>query len=107
MIQIPESEKEREVYDSVRGVEDPEIGISLIELGLIYDLKVEGDKAEITMTYTSLACPSAPQMKADVENFALRVDGINEVVVHITWTPKWNPKEMASEEAKMMMGIYD
>ncbi|MDF3819025.1 metal-sulfur cluster assembly factor [Leptospira sp. 96542] len=107
MIRMPETEKEWEVYHSVRAVEDPEIGISLVELGLLYDIKVDGEKADITMTLTSLACPAGPQMKQDVENFALRVDGINEALVHIVWNPKWDPREMASEEAKMQMGIFD
>ncbi|TGL70820.1 metal-sulfur cluster assembly factor [Leptospira levettii] len=107
MIRDPETEKEWEVYHSIRTVEDPEIGISLVELGLIYDVKVEGEKAEVTMTYTSLACPAGPQMKQDIENHALRVDGISEVVVHVVWNPKWEPRSMASEEAKMQMGIFD
>ncbi|MCZ8343900.1 MAG: metal-sulfur cluster assembly factor [Leptospira sp.] len=107
MIRSPETEIEKEVLKSIHSVEDPEIGISLVELGLIYDVKVEGEKADITMTYTSLACPAGPQMKADVENHALRVDGIQEAVVTIVWNPKWNPKDMASEEAKMMLGIFD
>ncbi|TGN18394.1 metal-sulfur cluster assembly factor [Leptospira idonii] len=107
MITMPNTPKEWEVYNSVREVEDPEIGISLIELGLIYQITVEDGKADIVMTFTSLACPAGPQMKQDVENFALRVDGINEAVVNIVWNPKWDPREMASEEAKMQMGIFD
>lgn len=46
-------------------------------------------------------------MKQDIENHALRVDGINEAVVHVVWNPKWEPRSMASEEAKMQMGIFD
>jgi metal-sulfur cluster biosynthetic enzyme len=107
MITQPESEKEWEVYHSIRSVDDPEIGISLVELGLIYEIKVADDKALIKMTYTSLACPSGPEMKKDIENHALRVDGINEAIVDIVWNPKWDPKQMASEEARMEMGIFD
>lgn len=59
------------------------------------------------MTYTSMACPAGPQMKQEIEDQALRVDGIDEVVVEVVWNPKWDPREMASEEAKMQMGIYD
>jgi metal-sulfur cluster biosynthetic enzyme len=107
MITEPSTEKEWEVYHSIRSVEDPEIGISLVELGLIYEVKVDADKATIKMTYTSLACPAGPEMKKDIEDHALRVDGISEAIVDVVWNPKWDPREMASEEAKMQMGIFD
>lgn len=102
-----ETEKEREVYESIRLVEDPDIGISLVELGLIYGLKVEEKKANIVMTLTSMACPAGPQMKAELEEHALRIDGIEEAEVEVVWSPKWDPRQMASEEAKMHLGIFD
>jgi len=101
-----ETEKEREVFESIRLVEDPDIGISLVELGLIYGLKVEENKAFITMTLTSMACPAGPQLKVELENHALRVEGIEEASVEVVWSPKWDPREMASEEAKMHLGIF-
>ncbi|GBF48932.1 metal-sulfur cluster biosynthetic enzyme [Leptospira ryugenii] len=107
MLVEPQTDKEREVYESIRVVEDPEIGLSLVELGLIYQVQVVEDKAKIIMTYTSIACPAGPQMSQDVINHALRVDGINEAAVEVVWSPKWDPREMASEEAKMHMGIFD
>ncbi|BDA79068.1 hypothetical protein LPTSP3_g19980 [Leptospira kobayashii] len=107
MITMPNTSLEWEVYNNIREVEDPEIGITLVELGLIYQITVEEKKAIIVMTYTSMACPAGPQMKQEIEDQALRVDGIDEVVVEVVWNPKWDPREMASEEAKMQMGIYD
>lgn len=100
------TEKEKEVYDAIRAVEDPEIGIPIVELGLVYEVKVEEDKALIKMTYTSMACPAGAQMKKDVEDNSLRVEGINEVNVEVVWSPPWNPREMASEDAKMQLGIF-
>jgi len=103
---ILETDKEREVFESIKLVEDPDIGISLVELGLIYALKVENNKAWITMTLTSMACPAGPELKAQLENHALRVEGIEEAIAEVVWSPKWDPKEMASEEAKMQLGIF-
>ncbi len=102
-----ETEKEKEVLENIRLVEDPDIGISLVELGLVYALKVEDKKASIVMTLTSMACPSGPQMKAELEEHALQVEGIEEAEVEVVWSPKWDPREMASEEAKMHLGIFD
>ncbi|MGJ4788089.1 metal-sulfur cluster biosynthetic enzyme [Leptospira hartskeerlii] len=107
LLEQPTQEIEKRVYAEIHRVEDPEIGISVAELGLIYKIQVEGDKARIEMTYTSMACPAGPQMKKDIQDNALRVEGINSVDVEVVWTPKWDPRAMASEEAKMDLGIFD
>ncbi len=99
------TDKEREIYDNLKMVLDPEIGISIVDLGLIYDVKMEGTTCFVNMTYTSMACPAGPQMKEEVELYALRVDNVESVVVQIVWVPKWDPKIMASDEAKDFLGI--
>ena len=66
----------KRVWDEIATVEDPEIGMSLTELGLVYDLKIdENNKADVTMTFTSMGCPYGPQLKAEVHAAATRVDG--------------------------------
>jgi metal-sulfur cluster biosynthetic enzyme len=99
------TDKEKEIFDNLKMVLDPEIGISIVDLGLIYDVKLEGTTAFVNMTYTSMACPAGPQMKEEVEYYALRIDGVESVVVQIVWVPKWDPKIMASDEAKDILGI--
>jgi metal-sulfur cluster biosynthetic enzyme len=102
------SESESRVLDSLREIEDPEIGVMIVDLGLIYDVRVnEENKAKIKMTFTSMACPAGPSLKSQVLSNAMRVDGITDVDVEIVWTPKWDPRIMASEDAKMVLGIYD
>ncbi|WCL51134.1 metal-sulfur cluster assembly factor [Leptospira sp. GIMC2001] len=101
-----ETEKDKEVFEQIQYVQDPEIGIAITELGLVYEVKTENDKALVKMTYTSMACPAGAQMKREVEEAALRVEGIDSVEVEIVWTPKWDPREMASEDAKDMLGIF-
>lgn len=102
------NELEQRVYDSLKDIEDPELGILIDELGLIYDVRVnEEGKVKIKMTFTSMACPAGPSLKSQALSNALRVDGVTDVEVEIVWTPKWDPRIMASEDAKMILGIYD
>ncbi len=97
----------KRIWDELVKVEDPEIGMSIAELGLIYDLKLdENNKADITMTFTSMACPYGPQLKAEVHAAASRFEEVPEVHVEVVFSPPWDPREMASEDAKMMLGIY-
>ncbi|MBE7410711.1 MAG: metal-sulfur cluster assembly factor [Leptospiraceae bacterium] len=106
MLKEPITDLEKTLYESIRLVDDPEIGISLMELGLIYDIRIEGNKVFVEMTLTSLACPLGPQLQSEVYNACLRVDGIEDAEVNIVWSPRWDPREMASDEAKMELGFY-
>lgn len=98
---------EKAVYEAILTVEDPEIGISLVDLGLIYGINVEGSVANITMTFTSMACPVGPSLKSQLISSAMMVEGITDAEVEVVWTPKWDPRIMASEDAKMQLGIFD
>lgn len=98
--------KVKQVWDEVAKVVDPEIGISITELGLVYDIKIEEETANVTMTLTSMGCPAGPQIQASVEGSCKMVDGIEEANVEFVWSPPWDPREMASEEAQMMLGLY-
>lgn len=107
LLEEPKTELEQKVYDEISRVEDPEIGISVAELGLIYRINVENGKAKIEMTYTSMACPAGPQMKQEIQDNALRVEGVDSAEVEVVWVPKWDPRTMASDEAKMDLGIFE
>lgn len=97
-----------EIMDSLKPVRDPELNISVVDLGLIYDVCFENDgkKAIVHMTLTSPACPVGPQLMAAVHTKACSVNGIEDAEVKLVWTPKWDPKTMASEEAKDQLGIF-
>jgi len=101
-----ETDLEKSIYSQIENVQDPEIGLPITELGLVYEVKESDSKALVKMTYTSMACPAGAQMKLEVEEACLRVDGIDSVEVEIVWTPKWNPQDMASEFAKDTLGIF-
>jgi metal-sulfur cluster biosynthetic enzyme len=97
-----------EVFDVLRAtVRDPELGMNVVDLGLIYEVDVTEQKtAEITMTLTSPGCPAGPQIITDVQREAhLAFPDLEEVNVHLTWTPFWTPERM-SDEAKEELGIY-
>jgi len=102
--------EESNIRDSLKDVEDPEMKISVIELGLIYDIRIEekndGTHAEIDMTLTSPGCPVAPELMSAVHRSALATEGIESVHVNLTFSPLWDPRVHASEDAQMDMGIF-
>ena len=98
---------ESDVRESLVDVEDPEMSLSVIDLGLIYSVKIEGGHVEIDMTLTSPGCPAAPEIMAAVHRSALNTDGIESVHVNLTFSPPWDPKIHASEDAKFELGIFD
>ena len=98
------------VLAAIHPVEDPEMEISLVELGLVYDVRIEVKNdsihAEIDLTLTSPGCPMAPEIMASVHRAALSTEGLETVHINLVWTPRWEPKIHASEDALMDMGIF-
>ena len=101
---------ESEIMQSLRDVEDPEMKMSITELGLIYAVRVEeGDEgvhAEIDMTLTSPGCPVAPEIMAAVHRSALATEGVDSVHVNLTFSPPWDPRVHASEDARFDLGVF-
>ena len=94
------------VREQLKTVIDPEIGIDMVSLGLIYDVRIEGSTVFVTMTLTSPGCPVAGMFISAVHAALVAIPGVSEAKVDLTFAPPWDPRTMASEEAKMMMGIY-
>ncbi|MAP59861.1 MAG: metal-sulfur cluster biosynthetic enzyme [Euryarchaeota archaeon] len=99
------------VLQQLDEVEDPELELSIVELGLVYDVRIETKNeqthAEIDITLTSPGCPAAAEIMAATHRAALSTEGLDSVHVNLVWTPRWDPKVHASEDAKMDMGIWD
>jgi metal-sulfur cluster biosynthetic enzyme len=95
---------EGRVLDALRNVVDPELGINIVDLGLVYDVSVEGDKVRIEYTLTTMGCPIGPLIEAQMKQFLDGVPGINEVDAEMVLTPPWTPDKM-SEEAKAALGM--
>lgn len=95
----------RQIIDVIRTCYDPEIPVNIYELGLIYDVHIDGDyNVNVLMTLTSPACPVAGTLPKDVEQRVKSVEGVNNVKVDVVWDPPWNP-EMMSEEARLELGL--
>jgi metal-sulfur cluster biosynthetic enzyme len=92
-----------EVREALKKVIDPEIGINIVDLGLIYEVKVEKDLALVRMTLTVPGCPLANMLTMQAQKAAQGVEGIKDAKVELTWDPPWNPK-MMSDEAKRKLG---
>jgi metal-sulfur cluster biosynthetic enzyme len=84
-----------EIRKALRQVKDPEINLSVIDLGLIYDVEItdEGD-VDVKMTLTSPGCPSGPEMLADVDRVIRAMDGVTDVNVELVWEPYWTPERI-------------
>jgi metal-sulfur cluster biosynthetic enzyme len=81
---------------------DPEIGVSLLDLGLIYDVKVENDKVNIKMTLTTPGCPMHSYMVQDVQNKVKSIKGIQEVNIELVWDPPWTPDRISKSVRKQL-----
>src|SRR5579884_3119834 len=93
-----------DVTEALRDVIDPELGLDFVELGLIYDVEVEGGTVKITYTLTSPGCPIGPQVSEQIEEFVSELDGVQEVLPTMTFSPPWTPDRM-SEDAKFALGF--
>ena len=98
----------KQVMEALKPIKDPELNISIVDLGLIYDVDFQNDgkKIFVQMTLTSPGCPVGPQLMAAVHTKAASISGVEDAEVKLIWTPKWDPKIMASEEAKDQLGIF-
>jgi FeS assembly SUF system protein len=93
------------VLAALKTVQDPEIPVDLVELGLIYELIVKkGGIVFVEMTLTTPSCPVAASMPGEVEAAVRAVPGVNDARVKLVWTPTWTPERM-SEEAKLELGM--
>lgn len=92
------------VRQALRGVTDPELGINIVDLGLIYDIEVTDGSALVTMTLTSPGCPAGGQIMGGAKDAAESVDGVDEAVVSLVWKPFWTP-ERIDAKVRAMMGF--
>lgn len=94
-------------YEAMKEVIDPEIGVNIVDLGLVYGVEVDDtNNVDVTMTLTSMGCPLGPVIIRDIQNAVTGVDeSVGEVNVRVVWSPPWSV-EMMSEDAKDELGIW-
>ena len=92
-----------DVQDALANVIDPELGLDFVELGLIYDVEIEGADVFVTFTLTYPGCPIGPQVSEQMKEFVGGVDGVEGVYPKMVFDPPWTP-DMMSEDAKFALG---
>lgn len=97
---------EEEMMQRLAVVEDPELRMSIVDLGLIYGVEYQEGKVLVTMTLTSPGCPLGGLIESQAYHVLKVLPGVDDVEVKITFSPRWDPRTMASDDVKMMLGIY-
>ena len=96
---------EQSVQEKLKGVLDPELGVSIVDLGLIYNITVSKEGVcTITMTLTTIGCPLFGQIQKEIEDAVMEVEVIEEVKVDLTFDPPWDASKM-TEEARITLGL--
>ena len=98
--------QEEDIFEALRDVFDPEIPINVVDLGLIYECKVDGSDVDIKMTLTFPGCGMGPHIAQQAESRVLEIDEVDNVNVEMVFDPPWNP-EMISEDGKAQLGMDD
>ena len=94
------------IMTALQSVEDPELLIDVVNLGLIYGIDIEGDHATIKMTLTIVGCPLSTYLQNAIEKAVLSVPEINKCDIKLVWYPVWNPERM-TVAAKKQLGMLD
>ena len=89
---------------ALRKVKDPELNLNIVDLGLVYDIRVEGSDVQIDMTLTSPGCPAGPQIMTDIERAVKAIPGVSNVALNLIWTPFWTP-ERIEPRVRAYMGL--
>ncbi|MFV9511771.1 metal-sulfur cluster assembly factor [Tepidibacillus sp. LV47] len=103
---IEDEKLKQEIIDALMEVNDPEINIDIINLGLVYKVQMDDEKnVKIQMTLTAIGCPLAGSIAGQVQQALKQIEGINDVQVDLVWNPPWDRNRM-SKMAKMALGIH-
>ncbi len=95
---------ESDVIEALHGVEDPELGMDIVELGLFYETEIDGPSVRIIHSLTSMGCPAGPMIQEGIHDAVAALPGVDNVEVELTFDPPWTPDRM-SEDAKFILGF--
>ena len=96
---------EETVLEAIKQIIDPEIGINIVDMGLIYGVDINDTTVDITMTLTSPGGPAGGQIVNGTQHVTQQMEGVDEVNVNVVWTPRWTA-ELMTEDAKDELGIF-
>jgi len=95
---------EDKIREALKSVIDPELGVSIVDLGLIYDVRYENGEAEVEMTLTSPGCPLAPVIDKKIKDAIKNVPEVKDLTVELVWDPPWS-RDLMSDELKAEFGF--
>lgn len=93
------------VLEALKAVKDPEIGVNIVDLGLVYTVSLTGSEVEVEMTLTSPACPAGPQILREADAAIRKLEGVSGANVRLVMSPPWSPDRM-SDEARDELGMF-
>jgi metal-sulfur cluster biosynthetic enzyme len=93
-----------DVFEALRVVEDPELGMDVVDLGLVYEVTVDGPAVSVLYSLTSMGCPAGAQIEQDIRDAVGSMEGVEKVTTELTYTPPWSPDRM-SDDAKFVLGF--
>ena len=99
------SDLKDQVIEALRQVNDPELGINIVDLGLVYDVEIEGGTVHVTYTLTTMGCPIGPLIETQIQQMLEGVEGVDGLEAEMVMSPPWTPDKM-SEEAKAALGMF-
>ncbi len=88
---------EEQARDALKQIEDPEVGLNIVDLGLVYDIDVEGSTVDVRMTLTSPGCPVGPQILNGAKMVLQDLEGVEEANIELVWDPFWTPERINPE----------
>ncbi|MEP6617802.1 MAG: metal-sulfur cluster assembly factor [bacterium] len=89
---------------ALRKVKDPDLNLNIVDLGLVYDVRVEGNDVVVDMSLTSPGCPSGPEIMGDAEKALKAIPGVGTVTINLVWSPMWAP-ERIEPRVRAYMGL--
>jgi metal-sulfur cluster biosynthetic enzyme len=89
---------------ALRKVKDPDLNLNIVDLGLVYDVRVKGNDVEVDMSLTSPGCPSGPEIMTDAERMLKTLPGVGTVTVNLVWSPFWTPDRI-EPRVRAYMGL--
>ena len=105
-VDAPAGDTREAVFEALKNVYDPELGLNIVDLGLVYDVQVHDDGGvDIQYSLTTMGCPIGPMIEDQMRSFLRGVPGVDEVRPEFVLRPPWTP-EMMSDEAKAALGIF-
>jgi metal-sulfur cluster biosynthetic enzyme len=92
------------IRESLKGILDPELGLNIVDLGLIYDIEIQDGDVHIAFTLTAMGCPIGPMISEQIQETVMALPGVKSVIAELTFSPPWDPLRM-SEELREELGF--